>query len=64
MREYKTINVSLEVWQLLQDISAVTGDPMKEVTEEAVKNYIKNKKALREKLLVYREMMGRLDKLD
>lgn len=63
-RDYKTINVSTDVWELLQDVAAVTGEPMKEIAEEAVKTYVRNNRTLRTKVLAYRDMMGRIGDLD
>jgi len=50
VRDYKSINVSLDVWELTSDAHAVTGDPMKEIAEEAIKTYIRNNKPLRDKI--------------
>jgi len=60
-RDYKTVNVSTETLQLLQDISAVTGEPMKEITEAAIKSYLRASPSLRKKVAVYREVMGRIE---
>lgn len=56
-RDYKSINVCLDVWELASDACAVTGEPMKEIAEEAIKMYIRDNKPLREKIEAYRVLV-------
>lgn len=56
-RDYKTINVGLEEWGFLASASAVTGETMRYLAEEAIRQYIRSNKGLKERVAAYEALV-------